>query len=213
MKRAERIHTERSTRAREILSAIAEVDPDFRRSFGRRKLRHIGSGATSNVFALGKDRVVKVISHPNTLDDCEVASLLWEEKPARGWPAVYDFAEIDQDVTYPAGWDDPVCVAVVERVTPGDDIKSERDQRRLGEVISRIDSMHEVHLGLRKQADIDLHDLVAPLDDEQRRWVSQLADGLSAINRWDDDTSLDLWSFSNFGLNKCREAVWVDFGV
>lgn len=196
---------ERSDRAREIIDAVVEVDPGFRKAVGRKKIRYIASGTASDVFTLGRDRVIKVISHPAILDDCEVASLLWDEGPTRGWPIIYDFAEIDTATTYPLGWDYPVCIAIVEKVTPGSEMK-DSDQRRLLDVLDRIEQLHNEHLGHRHGQKIELNEI-------GRRWLSQLADGLTTIDRWNEDTSIDTWCFNNVGLNRRREAVWVDFGV
>lgn len=203
--------SERSDRSRELITLLIEADSKLRKTVGRKKIRPITSGASSDVFALGADRVIKVISHPGTLDDCDVAALLWDNGPTVGWPVIYDFAEIDGTMTHALGWDDPVCVAIVERVTPGEELRSKRDKERLSHVLAHIEEMHKAHLGL--PTSIELDELLEPLDNEQKRWVSQLADGLTAIERWDDATSLDFWSFSNVGLDKNHNAVWVDFGI
>jgi hypothetical protein len=208
--RPSRVEVERSDRARELLDIILEGDPKLRKMLGAGRVRHITSGAGSDVFTFGADRVVKIISHA---DDCNVAALLWDEGgKVPGWPIIYDFADLDDKMTYPLGWDESVCLAVVERVLPADEL-SERNAERMGEVMSRLDLMHEVHLGMREQSAIDLDDTLNPLDKEQQKWVAQLAEGLTAIDRWDEDTSLDFWSFGNVGLNTDRQAVWVDFGI
>lgn len=216
--------TDRERRARQLVDLLLEEDDHLRELLAGHPMKAITAGSASVVFTFGPDRVIKVISpgpwplRSTELDDCDVAATLWEAGGnVVGWPKVYDFAQINPDDTYAMGWDDPVCVVVVEKVWPGDDLsKSDRD--RLGRVVTRLDRIHALGFmdepfRTRHEQQIDLDESLDPFDDEQNRWLKQFVEGLTAIDRWEQQDSLDFWSFSNVGLTRDREAVFVDFGI
>jgi len=203
--------TEREIAAAQLIELVLESDSRFTRAVGSRPIRYMVSGGTTDVFAAGTDRVIKVTS--TELDDCDVAELLWDRGRVTGWPFIYDFAYLDDDAVFDLGYDIPVCITVVERVISGNQM-NKLDGQRLSDALWRVDDMHAEHILGRPLAEASRASSTNPdLDAEQQRWVKQLISGLKTTGRWDESDSLDTWSFGNVGLNKKRQAVWVDFGV
>lgn len=195
--------------ARAVLNEVRRVDRSLRNTLRGHSLRYLGIGVSTVVFALGPERVVKLTLDADSVD-CDVPMDLLEDQPrgARnpGWPRIYDVVTLTDDE------DRTACIVIAERVKPISKL-SGTAERLLADAADVVATYHV----LRSHDPATTLEEVTrmtrtPMTDRSRAWMAELYRGLLTIDRFDDNSPIDIMG-DNVGLTKDDHAVWLDFGV
>lgn len=201
-----------------MVKDAAAQDPEVRGWIGRSHLPLVGMGASTVVFGVGRDRVLRVTPQLDELEldplevawlpeqvdlNCETPALLLAEHggDAPGWPVVFGEVYVEDEDTGRT-----YCLVLTERVSVEDAVPK-RDWLPL---LAAVDAVVEAHaLG---EPDVSGALAEEKLSAKAKAWATELYEALMLSGRWKLRMDLDDGD-DNFGLTRDGRAVWVDFGV